>query len=807
MKETEKYQIIIDGMHCASCAQRLQKALSAQSGIINAEVNFSIQTATVQFDIDSINFKQIREIVEKNGFSVQFKKIQIAVGGMHCASCAVSVKNALLGIPGVADVVVNPSTATASLVLYTQSIPLLQIKQNIKRNGYSYDGIIGDDAADGPGEKYRHEQRMRTIRMGVSFGISIPLMIIMYIPALHHLLKPFWLFLLVTPAFIFVTYPIYAIAVVNLRNKALTMDVMYALGISTAYGASVAGTFGLLPSREFMLYETAIMLAGFLILGRFLESNAKGKTSQSIRKLINLQPKSAIVIRDGKEMTILVENIEAGEEVIVRPGEQIPVDGKVIKGESTIDESMISGEPLPVYKTTGNSATAGTLNKSGVVHIVSERIGKDTVLAKIIKLVRDAQSSRPPVQLFADRVVSVFIPVILGLAVTAFLIWFFVMGSPLVFALTVMISVVVIACPCALGLASPTAVTVGIGRGAELGILIKNGEVLEKSEAVTTVVFDKTGTLTAGKPAVKNVHTFSGLDHLEFLTLAASVEKNSIHPLAEAVVEYAKQAGCELLPVDSFHTFEGKGVKADIKGKEIVLGSAQFLTEMGIALTYESEMYDQSQEQMSHVFVSIDRRIAGILSVADTLRDDAAFAVGALKDMGLEVMMLTGDKKETAIHTGSQIGISEVIAGVLPHQKADKIQALQETGKKVVFVGDGINDAPALARADIGIAIGSGTDIAIETGEIVLVKNNLKDVVASIQLGRKIIRQIRMNIFWAFAYNSALIPLAAGILKPWFGIVFKPELAGLAMAMSSVTVVSFSLLLRKYIPDIYREVR
>jgi Cu+-exporting ATPase len=584
------------------------------------------------------------------------------------------------------------------------------------------------------------------------------------------------------------------------------MDVMYALGISTAYGASVAGTFGLLPSHEFMLYETAIMLAGFLILGRFLENNAKGKTSQSIRKLINLQPKSAVVIRDGKEMTIPVENIEAGEELIVRPGEQIPVDGKVIRGESTVNESMISGEPLPVYKASGYSVTAGTLNKSGVVHIVSERIGKDTVLAKIIKLVRDAQSSRPPVQLFADRVVTVFIPVILVLAVTAFLIWFFIIGTPLVFALTVMISVVVIACPCALGLASPTAVTVGIGRGAELGILIKNGDVLEKSEAVTTVVFDKTGTLTAGKPAVKNVYA-SGIDNLTFLSLAASVEKNSIHPLAEAVVEYAKQAGCELLPVDSFHTFEGKGVKAVVSGKEIVLGSAQFLAEMGIAVADELNRYAQSQNTMSHVFMAVDRNSAGILSVNDTLRDDAAAAVEALKEMGLEVMMITGDKKETAIHTGSQIGISDIIAGVLPHQKADKIQALQERGKKIVFVGDGINDAPALARADIGIAIGSGTDIAIETGEIVLVKNNLKDVVASIQLGRKIIRQIRINIFWAFAYNSALIPLAAGILKPWFGVVFKPELAGLAMAMSSVTVVSFSLLLRRYIPDIYRKAK
>jgi Cu+-exporting ATPase len=803
MSEIGTYQIKIGGMHCASCAQRLQKALTAKKGIGHADVNFSTETATVQFDISTTDFKEIKDVIEKNGFSVKLSRILIAIGGMHCAMCAVSVKKALLEIPEVAEVTVNPSTATAALDLFTQTAPVQLIKKKIKRNGYSYDGIIGADDAGVQGEKYRHEQRMRIIRMAVSFGVSIPLMIMMYIPTLHHSLNSFWSFLLSTPVFIFVAYPIYHMALINLGNKALTMDVMYALGISTAYGASVAGTFGLLPTHEFILYETAIMLSGFLILGRFLESNAKGKTSQSIRKLIDLQPKNAAVIKDGKEITIPVENIEAGDHLIVRPGEQIPVDGKVIKGESSIDESMISGEPLPVYKTAGSFVTAGTLNKSGVVYILSERIGKDTILAKIIKLVRDAQSSRPPVQLFADRVVSVFIPVILGLAITAFLIWFLVIGSSLVFALTVMIAVVVIACPCALGLASPTAVTVGIGRGAELGILIKNGDVLEKSETITTVVFDKTGTLTIGKPAVQKVYT-SGIDTNEFLTLAASVEKNSIHPLAEAIVVYAKESGCEIKPVESFHTYEGKGVKAVIDGREVLLGNEQFLIEEGLTLTDEISRFAQSQYLVSHVFVSINNTIAGMISVADTLRDDAAMAVEALKNMGLEVIMVTGDKLETARYTGLQIGISDVIAGVLPHQKADKIKDLQVAGKKVAFVGDGINDAPALALADIGIAIGSGTDIAIETGEIVLVKNDLKDVVASIQMGRKIIRQIKLNIFWAFAYNSALIPLAAGVLKPWLGLMFKPELAGLAMAMSSVTVVSFSLLLRKYVPEIYR---
>jgi Cu+-exporting ATPase len=803
MKNIGKYQIQIGGMHCASCAQRLTKELKGFKGVSYAEVNFSTETATIEIDLSVINLKEIQAEIEKNGFSVVFNQVTINVGGMHCASCAQSVRVALLEIPEVADASVNPVTETAAMKLFTQEIPFQQVKQQISRNGYEYKGVEGAADVDLHNEQLEKEQRMRLIRLIVSFGFSVPLMIAMYLPSFHHLMDPLWLFLLSTPVFLFVAFPIYKIAFINLKSSALTMDVMYALGISTAYGASIAGTFGILPGHEFMLYETAIMLSGFLILGRFLENRAKGKTTSSIRKLINLQPKKAVVVRNGTEVIVPVESIEVGEMVVIKPGEQVPVDGKVVKGESSIDEAMVSGEPFPVYKNEGSLVTAGTINKSGVITVVSERIGKDTVLARIIKLVRDAQSSRPPVQLFADKVVSVFIPVILGLAVTAFLVWFIFAAVPLQFALTVLIAVVVIACPCALGLASPTAVTVGIGRGAELGILIKNGDVLERTQSITTVVFDKTGTLTEGKPVVKNTFTVQG-DDKELLTLAASVEKGSLHPLADAIVEYAQKSGCEIKPFNSLHTFEGRGVRAVIDGKMVLVGNERLLQEEGLQISDEIRRYAEGERGASYVFVAIDKNCIGMISVADTIRDDAAVAVHALQKMGIEVMMLTGDNLEAAQHVGSVIGITEVIAGVLPDQKAEKIRELRAAGKKVAFVGDGINDAAALALADVGIAIGGGTDVAIETGEIVLIKNSLRDVVASLQLGKRIIRQIKMNIFWAFAYNAALIPLAAGVLKSWFGIVFKPELAGLAMAMSSVTVVSFSLMLRTYIPEIFR---
>jgi Cu+-exporting ATPase len=562
------------------------------------------------------------------------------------------------------------------------------------------------------------------------------------------------------------------------------------------------GTFGIILTHDFMFYDTAIMLASFLMLGRYLEARAKGRTSEAIRKLAGLRAKTATLIREGKEEEIPIEDVVVGDIVIVKPGGKVPVDGEVVAGESYIDESMITGEPIPPLKAKGSRVVGGTLNTNSVLSVKATKVGRETVLAQIIQLVEDAQGSKPPVQQIADTAVTYFIPVVLAIAATAFIVWFFVLHSTLLFALTALISVLVVACPCALGLATPTAVTVGIGRGAELGILIKNGEALEIAEKITTVIFDKTGTLTKGKPEVTDILP-AGVSEQTLLGFAAGVEKNSQHPLAQAVVRKAKSTGVMTEEADHFDTFGGKGVIATVLGETVVVGNRLLMQEKGVVIPEETEARITSFEQdgKTVILIAAGNQMAGVIAIADTLKETSKDAVRQLKSMGIQVVMITGDNKRTADAIARQIGIERVMAQVLPQDKAAAVKALQEKGEIVAFVGDGINDAPALAQADVGIAIGSGTDVAIESGDVVLIRDDLLDSVAAIQLSKKVMGRIKGNIFWAFAYNAALIPVAAGILYPSFGFVFKPELAALAMALSSVTVVSLSLLLKKYIPD------
>jgi Cu+-exporting ATPase len=575
------------------------------------------------------------------------------------------------------------------------------------------------------------------------------------------------------------------------------------MGIGVAFFSSILGTFEFILSNEFLFYETAVLLATFLTMGRYLETKAKGRTSEAIKKLMDLQPKKAVVIRDNSEIEIPVEGVEINDTVIVRPGEKIPVDGEVVDGESYVDESMITGEPIPVLKKKGDDVVGGTLNKNSVLRFKATKIGKDTVLSQIIKLVEVAQASKPPVQRIADKAVSYFIPTVLTIAVLSFIAWCLVPGNTLFFALASLISVLVIACPCALGLATPTAVTVGIGRGAELGVLIKNGEALEISEKLTTIVFDKTGTLTKGKPEVTDVIGF-GIREEQLLRLAACVEKNSQHPIAEAIVRLAEEKGIKLEESKGFDTFEGKGVTAKVDGKEVLIGNRTLFVEKKISYPEEVEekIVELENEGKTVILVAIAKEISGLIAIADTLKETSENAIKDFKDMKLNVVMITGDNARTADAIARQIGIEDVLAEVLPQDKADEVKKLQGEGEVVAFVGDGINDAPALAQADVGVAIGGGTDVAIESGEIVLVKDDLMDAVAAVQLSRKVMTRIKQNLFWAFAYNAALIPVAAGILYPFFGITFKPELAGLAMAMSSVTVVCLSLMLKRYTPPI-----
>jgi len=587
-----------------------------------------------------------------------------------------------------------------------------------------------------------------------------------------------------------------------LRNRSLNMDVMYSMGMGVAYLSSVMATFGIVLSRDFMFYETALLLATFLTLGRFLEARAKSRTSDSIKKLMELQPPVATVIRNKIEMEIPLSEVIVGDIIVVKPGGKIPVDGVVRAGESFVDESMLTGEPVPVFKEKDGKVAAGTVNQDGSFSFIAEKVGRDTMLAQIIRTVEEAQGSKPPVQRIADTAVGYFIPVVLGIAVISFIIWYLIVGNSLLFSLTTLISVLVIACPCALGLATPTAVTVGIGRGAELGVLIKNGEVLETAGKLDTVVFDKTGTLTEGKPQVIKLTTYNE-DGQKALQYAASLEAKSQHPLGKAIVNYAGEQSVELMDVTSFQNFGGKGISGSIDGKSIVVGNRKLITVQKIEIT-ESVMADINNyetEGNTVVLVSVQNKIAGIIAIADRLKESAQRTINALKDRGFEVGLITGDNWSAGNVIARKLGLDFVQANILPNEKANEIKTLQLNGKVVTFVGDGINDAPALSQADIGIAMGKGTDVAIESGDVVLMYDDLGGVVTAIELSRKVLRRIRQNLFWAFAYNTALIPVAAGILYPLFGIVFKPELGGLAMAMSSVTVITLSLMLKRYKPE------
>ena len=805
MEESKRTGIKISGMHCANCAKNLERALSGRKGIIEAHVDFSNETAFVKYDPSRVSITDMEKTISEAGYKAVNQNVTISIGGMHCASCAAKVKDAIAGLDGVVDVTVNPATESAFVTYNPDNVSVSEFRNVVTKAGYEYRGVAGEAGEEESERLRRIEQNGRIRRIIVSFAVSIPLMVLMFLP--HTLPFDYGIFSLIisVPVFIYVSWPIFKAAFAALRRFNLTMDVMYAMGIGTAFVASVMGTFGIILTHEFMFYDTAIMLAGFLTLGRYLETRARGKTSASIKKLIGLQPRTATIIDEKGERKVPVEEVRIGDVIIVKPGEKIPVDGTVTAGESRVDESMISGEPIPVAKKEGDPLVGGTINQHGVLNFRAERVGSDTVLSQIIKLVRDAQGSKPPIQQIADKVVSYFIPFILVIALVTFSIWYFVVGSTLLFALTTLIAIMVIACPCALGLASPTAVTVGIGRGAELGILVKNGGALENAQKITTVVFDKTGTLTRGKPEVTDLSGVNCSDDV-LLSMAASVEKGSQHPLADAIVEKTSERGLEIRSVTRFNTLEGKGVSASLDSKTVLIGNRKLMQENGVEFdSLERKITPLEAEGKTVVLVAEEKQLRGVLAIADPPKETSAKAVRELENMGLEVVMMTGDNRRTAISVAEKLGIKNVLAEVLPGDKASEVKKLQESNKSVAFVGDGINDAPALAQADIGIAIGSGTDIALESGEIVLVKSDPFDVVAAIQLGRKLLSRIKLNLFWAFAYNAALIPLAAGALYPVWKITFRPELAALAMAFSSVTVVTLSLMLKSYVPPVKKK--
>ena len=801
----KKAELKISGMTCATCATTIEKSILSKDGVADAQVNLGTESATVEYDPTQVRLIDLEKAVTDAGYGVIHEKVTLKIGGMTCAMCVKTIEDTLSRLDGITGVTVNLGSEKAYVTYNPRITTIAEMKKAIEDVGYQYLGVAGEEAEDAERVARERDLREKRNRFIVGFAIGIPLMILMYLPVSFPFPMAYFMLVVSTPAFIYVSHPIFSAAYRSLKNKNLNMDVMYSMGIGVAFVSSLLGTFGVILTGEFLFYETALLLASFLTIGRYLEARAKGKTSEAIKRLMGLQPKTATVVRDTNEMEIPIEDVQISDRIVVKPGEKIPVDGEVIDGESYVDESMITGEPIPVLKQKGDGVVGGTLNKNSVLTFIATKIGRETVLAQIIKLVEDAQGSKPPVQRIADKAVSYFIPTVLTIALLSFVVWYLVIGNTLLFSLTALIAVLVIACPCALGLATPTAVTVGVGRGAELGVLVKSGEALEISERLTTIIFDKTGTLTKGKPEVTDI-IGTGIDDQTLLKLAASVEKNSQHPLAEAIVRRAQERGIELEESEGFDTFGGKGVTAQVAGKEVLIGNRVLFEERDIS--YPEEVEEQivrlEKEGKTVILIARDNEMSGIIAIADTLKESTKEAIKAFKDMGLNVVMITGDNARTAHAIAEHIGIERVLAEVLPQDKAEEVKKLQEKGEVVAFVGDGINDAPALAQADVGIAIGSGTDVAIESGEIVLIKDDLMDAVSAVQLSKKVMSRIKQNLFWAFAYNTALIPMAAGILYPFFGITFKPELAGLAMALSSVTVVTLSLTLKNYIPPAKR---
>ncbi len=796
----------VRGMHCASCAKAIERALSEMDGVKLVSVAFSTGTVRIKYDEDRVGINRIMRAIEDLGYEVvrERREATVRIGGMSCASCVRTVERALGGLEGVLEVSVNLASESATVVYDPSVTDVDEIGMKIDETGYRFLGIAGEESVDV--EREARERYLRNMRRKLLVAWSVGLITFALTYGREHLQitgLPWILLALATPTIAYAGREMFSAALRSLLHRSPGMDLMYSMGIGAAYTASVLATLGVLP-EDYLFYEASVLLLAFLLLGRYLEARARERTSDAIKKLMALQPRRTTVLRDGAEVEVPISDVKVGEIVVVRPGERIPVDGVVVEGESYVDESMITGEPMPVRKGEGDEVIGGTVNGTGVIKVEARRVGKDTVLAQIIRLVEEAQTSRPPIQRLADRIVAHFIPAVLAVAILSFIYWYLIAGEPLIFAFTTLISVLVIACPCAFGLATPTALTVGIGRGAELGVLIKRGEVLEVTRKATVVLFDKTGTLTRGRPEVLEVVT-TGADIKDLLFYAASAEIRSEHPLSKAVVRRAEEAGIHTAEPEEFRAVAGKGVRAVVNGRVVLVGNRQFMEENGVSVEpLKGGVRRMEERARTAVYVAVDGRLMGALAVADRIREDAKEVVDALHRMGKRVGLITGDSRKVAVAIARELNIDYVLAEVLPGDKAEKVKNLQRAGEVVIFVGDGINDAPALAQADIGIAVSSGTDIAMESGDVVLMKNDLRDVITAIDLSTRTLSKIKQNIFWAMFYNTLLIPVAAGALYPIAGIAFRPEWAAGAMALSSVSVVSNSLLLRRYRPELGR---
>jgi Cu+-exporting ATPase len=808
----------VTGMTCASCAGTVEGAIKGLPGIQEAAVNLATEKARVVYDPSKVSPEAIQKAVQEAGYDIAVNQISLGVKGMTCASCVDIVEKSLLGLDGVYSANVNLATEKVFIRYNPEQVTIPALKAAIVNAGYE---VIEAETLDTEMAEREREQRRQLYLLVFSLSLSIPIMLLMigfdYFDLAMTLgimgIEGYILFILATPVQFIAGYQFYQGTYYALKNRRANMDTLIAMGSTTAYLYSVVVVFfpGVIPFHPHTYFDSSAMIISLILFGKYLEAKAKGRTSQAIRKLIGLQARTARVIRDGQEVEVPVELLKVDDIFIVRPGEKIATDGEVIEGSSAVDESMITGESIPIEKSSGAAAIGGSINKNGVLKIRATKVGKDTALAQIIRLVEDAQASKAPIQRYADNVSAWFVPAVIAIAAFSFFVWYFFAypalvneGQNFVFSLIIFISVLVISCPCALGLATPTAIMVGSGKGAENGILIKSAEALETAGKIEVMVLDKTGTITKGEPEVTDIIPL-GVMESQLMIYASGAERSSEHPLAEAIVRRAKMDGIDSPEASSFEAIPGQGVRSTINNKNVLVGNRALMTSSGIAVEpIEADLRRLEEGGRTAMLVAMDGKIAGIIGVADVIKDTSKFAVSELKRMGVEVIMMTGDNERTAKVIAQQVGIDKYIAGVLPENKAKEVARLQSEGRKVAMVGDGVNDAPALAQADVGIAIGSGTDVAMETGDVVLIKSDLTDAVAAIQLSRRTMRKIRQNLFWALGYNSAGIPIAAGVLYPFFHVLLSPIVAAGAMAMSSVSVVSNAALLKRYTPEIKR---
>ncbi len=791
----------IQGMTCAACANRIEKGLYKIDGVEEANVNFAIEKTKVVYDPEKTGVSDFEEKIERLGYHVAHDKQTFDISGMTCAACANRIEKKLNKTEGVAEANVNFALENVSVEYDQDQVTIQDMMEAVKKLGYTLSiPTSKEETATNKEEEIRHQ----TGKFIFSAILTLPLLWTMvthfeftsFIYSPDMLMNPWVQLALATPVQFIVGAQFYSGAYKALRNKSASMDVLVALGTSVAYFYSIFlgvewqlnGQFGM-PE---LYFEAAAVIITLVLLGKLFEVRAKGRTGQAIQKLLGMQAKTARVLRNGEEQEIAIEEVIVGDMIMVRPGEKIPVDGMIIKGESAVDESMITGESIPVDKKIGDVAIGSTINKNGILTMEATKVGKDTALSQIVKVVEEAQGSKADIQRVADRVSGVFVPAVVGIALVTFLVWFFIVEpGELRTALVPAITVLVIACPCALGLATPTSVMAGSGRAAELGVLFKGGEYLENTRTLDTIVLDKTGTVTKGEPELTDVLPEEGFTETEVLALVAAAENSSEHPLAEAIVRGAKAQGITVEAVDSFEAIPGYGIRATLQQQTIWVGTRKLMQEQQLDIrSVEENMAKLESEGKTAMLIGVDQQLAGVIAVADTVKETSKAAIRRMHKLGLEVIMLTGDNERTAQAIGKQVGIDRVIAEVVPEQKANEIKQLQQENKKVAMVGDGVNDAPALAVADIGMAIGTGTDVAIEAADITLMRGDLNSVADSVQISGKTMRNIKQNLFFAFFYNTASIPIAAiGLLAPW--------VAGAAMACSSVSVVLNALRLQR----------